>query len=161
MNFRRIVFGLVFLIPAIIPGLALCHVQPVLIKLTLEQSSDWSNAISLGVVAYQRFDNFVLAEFESERLGELDKVGLRYQIIDEEPWSEEYFLVFPIQRIAEADLQHYGKVLLKEEKWQLIKAPSEKVFGFAPLGHKVVPVRRKPIPLKYRPSLKLTGPAPK
>jgi hypothetical protein len=93
MNCRRIVFCVIFLLLATILTFEQAFAGPVLIKLTLEKQSDWSNAISLGVVACQRFENFVLAEFETERLAELDKVDLTYLIIDENPWSEEYFWV--------------------------------------------------------------------
>jgi hypothetical protein len=161
MNFRGIVFGLIFLISAIIPSLSLCHAKPVLIKLTLEQPTDWANAISLGVVAYQRFDGLLLAEFDGEKLEELDQAGLRYRIIDEDPWSEEYFLAFPVEKAAESNLELYGKILLKEPEWHLIKTSPEKAFQFGQLGYKVVPIRRKPIPLKYEPRFKLTGPAQK
>ena len=156
MHFKRMVFCLIFLIPAIIPGLALCDAQPVLIKLSLQQPSDWTNAISLEVVAYQRFENFVVAEFESEKLEELDKVGLRYQIIDREPWSEEYFLVSPVHGVIEANLESYGEILLEDPRWQLIKTAREKAVELMPLGYRVIPVHHEPIPLKYKPPLKVT-----
>ena len=155
MNYRRIVFSLVLLISAIILTCAGAHAEPVLIKLALEESSDWANAISLGVVAYQRFDNFVLAEFESERLGELDRVGLEYQIIDEDPWSKGYFWVSPIEGVAKVNLELYGKILLTYPKWQLIKASREKAFELMPMGYRITPIRHKPIPLKYKSPLKV------
>jgi len=158
MNYRRIVFSLVFVISVITLSFAQALAEPVLIKLTLEEASDWSKAASLGVVAYQRFDNFVLAEFESEKLEELDKLNLRYQIIDEEPWSEQYFLASPGKGIAEVNLELYGKVLLRDPKWQLIKTSRERAFELMPLGYRVIPVHHKPIPLKYKPVRKVPKP---
>jgi hypothetical protein len=155
MPVRRIVLGVIFLIPAIIHTSAITHARPVLVKLALEKPIDWSNAISLGVVAYQRFDDFVLAEFDGERLEELDKVGLRYQIIDRQPWSEEYFLVSVLEGVPQVNLKLYGKVLLDDPKWQLIKTSREKAFELMPLGYKVIPIHHKPIPLKYKPTLKV------
>ncbi len=156
MNHRRIVFCVVFLVSTMILTFGQAFAQPVLIKLTLEKQSDWSNARSLGVVAYQRFDNFVIAELESGRLRELDKIDLEYQIMDENPWSEEYFWVSIVKGIAEINLQPYGEVLLQDPTGQLIKTTREKAFELAPLGYKVNPVRRRAIPLQYKPRPKLT-----
>jgi len=85
MHYRRIVFVLILSIATAILSSGQADAEPVLIKLTLEKPSDWSNAISLGVVAFQRYDNFVLAEFERTKLRELERVGLEYQIIEEDP----------------------------------------------------------------------------
>jgi hypothetical protein len=161
MNFKRIVFGLIFSIATVVLIFAQTFAEPVLIKLTLEKPSDWSNATSLGVVAYQRFDNFVVAEFESERLGELDKLDLRYEIIDEEPWSEEYFLVSVLEGVPEVNLELYGKVLLEGPKWQLIKTSRERAFELMPMGYKVAPIHHRPIPLEYKPAFEVTKEAPK
>ncbi len=159
MNHRGIVFCIVFLLS--ISAFGRGFAEPVLIKLTLEELSDWSNARSLGVVAYQRFDNFVVAELEDEKLRELDKIDLEYQIIDENPWSKEYFWVSVMKGIAEINLQPYGQVLLQHPTGQLIKTTREKAFELAPLGYKVNPIRRRTIPLQYKPALKLTKGAAK
>jgi hypothetical protein len=134
------------------------HAKPVLMKLTLDEPADWQNANSLGVIAYHRFDNSVLAEFERARLEELTGVGLEYQIIDEEPWSEEYFLVFPVHGVAEVDLESYGRILLKHAKWQLIKTSRERAFELLERGYQVIPIRHRPIPLEYRPPVEMTRP---
>jgi hypothetical protein len=159
MNCRRIVYALSMVIATIIFGLAQASAEPVLIKLILEKSDDWTNATSLGVVAYHRWDSFVLAEFERSKLGELDKVGFKYQIVDENPWSEEYFLVFPVEGMVKVNLEVYGKILLEDTKCQLIKTSGEKAFELERFGYRVAPIRHKPIPLKYTPPLKLVQPA--
>jgi hypothetical protein len=156
MNHRKIVFAVIFLVATIILTFALVHAEPVLIKLTLEKSSDYENALSLGVVAYQRFDNFVLAEFESERLGELDKFDLRYQVVDEKPWSGEYFLVSPAEEVARVNLELYGKILLEDLKWQLIKTSREKAFELVSMGYEVTYIRHKAKPLRYKSPIKVT-----
>lgn len=156
MNQRRIFLSFVFFIAAIISIFPQVHAEPVLIKLILEKPSDCENAISLGVVVYQRFDNFVLAEFEGIKLAKLEEVGLKYQIIDEHPWSEEYFLVSSVEGIPKVNLEFYGKILLEDPKWQLLKTSKEKAIELRKLQYNVIPIPRKPIPLKYKPPLKVT-----
>jgi hypothetical protein len=133
--------------------------EPVLIKLTLEEPADWQNAKSLGVTAYQRFDGFVFAEFERARLEELIGAGLEYQIIDEEPWSEDYFLVSPVEWAPKINLEVYGRVLLKDPGWQLVKTSRERGFELRSKGYRIIWVHRRPIPLEHKPPLKVAGPA--
>ena len=159
MNPTRMILCLILLIVAVIGLSGQAYAEPVLIKLNLEKPGDWSNAMSLGVVAFHRSEDFVLAEFETARLDELEAVGLKYEIIDEEPWSAEYFLTFPTELAAEVDLESYGKTLLTDPKWQLIKASREEASELMKKGYRVIPIRRKAIPLKYKPPLKAPKPA--
>jgi len=161
MKCKKIVFESFFLIAITILASAQAFCQPLLIKLTLEKPVDYQNAISLGAVAYQRFEGFFLVELEGGKLEELDQLGLKYQIIDENPWSEEYFLVSLVSRgMLEVNLDLYGKVLLKEERWALLKTSKEKAFELMKIrAYKVVPIFHKPIPLKYKPTFKLAKPA--
>jgi hypothetical protein len=156
MNHGRNVFAGIVLIAVILLTFAQVHAEPILIKLILEKSSNYENAISLGVVVYQRFDNFVLAEFESERLKELDKFDLRYQLVDEKPWSEEYFLVSPAEGVAKVNLELYGKILLEVPRWQLIKTSREKAIELVSEGYEVTYIRHKAKPLRYKPPIKVT-----
>jgi hypothetical protein len=156
MNHRIIAFTVVSLVAIVILTFAQVHAEPVLIKLTLEKFSDYENAISLGVVAYQKFDDFVLAEFESERLKELDQFDLRYQVVDEKPWSEEYFLVSPVEGVAKVNLELYGKILLEDPEWQLIKTSQEKAFELVSMGYEVTHIRHKAKPLRYKSPIKVT-----
>lgn len=156
MNYRRIVFAGIVLIAIILLTFALVQAEPILIKLTLEKSSDYENAKSLGVVAYQRLENFVLAELQRERLKELYKFGLRYQVVDEKPWSEEYFLVSPAEGVAKVNLELYGKILLEDPKWQLIKTSREKAFELVSVGYEVTYISHKAKPLRYKSPIKIT-----
>jgi len=161
MRFSRTVLSLTFLILAVIFPFARAFPEPVLLKLFLKEPDDWSDARATGVVAYQRFEDFVLAEYERTKLGELDRVGLKYQIIDRDPWSAEYFLVSRIKGAIKADLKSYGEILLKDTKWQLIKTSRGKAFELSKEGYVIVAIHRNPIPLKYKhkPPLKVTQPA--
>ena len=135
--------------------------QPVLIKLDLKESRDWSAARSLGVAAYHRFEGFVLAEFEKTRLGELDQAGLKYQIVDEDPWSQEYFLVTAPRVLARPAPILYGRVLFEDQTGQLVKGSKEEAFDLLKAGFTVLPVFQQAIPLEYRPALTRPAAAPR
>ena len=97
MNHSRMVFSMLFSIALVFSVSVTGSAEPVLIKLNLREPADWANAQSLGVTAFHRFDGFVLAELERTKLAELNGVGLKYQIVDEDPWSQEYLLISTVR----------------------------------------------------------------
>lgn len=129
--------------------------QPVLIKLHLKESIDWQNAQSLGVTAFHRFEGFVLAEVEKSKLGELTAAGLTYQVVDEHPWSQDYFLVSSARTLSKVSPGAYGDVLLKGESWQLIKGSGERAARLREVGFDVTPVHHRAIPLEYKAPVKI------
>jgi len=160
MNYQKI-FLILFLFFAVIILLTPpAQTKPILIQLDLEKESDYEMAISLGAVAYHRFDGSFLVEIESEKLKKLDEFGLKYQIVDENPWTKDYFLVFSSDEfLLKVNLELYGVILLKNEKWQLVKISLENAQELVKNRFNVAPILHKPIPLKYKPSLKLNEPA--
>jgi len=161
MSYQRTVSFLIVLIATIVLSFAQALAEPILIKLTLETPRDYTSASSLGIVAYHRFDDLILAEFEQTKLKELDRAGLRYQIIDENPWSAEYFLVFPVEGMSQVNLELYGKILLEDPNWKLIKTSPEKAIELKEMRYSVIPIHRTPIPLKYKPAVAAITPASK
>jgi len=159
MRYLRITGSVLFLAVVMFLSLSFASAEPVLIKLSLEKPVDWTNAASLGVTAYYRWDDFVLAEFEWSKLGELDRVGLEYQIVDENPWSEGYFLVSSREGVAKVNLRLYGRVLLEDPQWQLIKTSKERASELRSMRYDVVPIHHTPIPLKYKPPSMVSQPS--
>jgi len=154
MKYRLLVFSLILGVIIVIYGSAQGLAQPVLIKLNLKTANDYTEAVALGVDVYHRFDNFVIAEFERTKLRELDQSGLKYQVIDEEPWTERYFLVMPYKGLREADFETYGKIILKDPEWLMIKASPEKAIELRARRYDVFPIHQNPIPLQYKSSSK-------
>jgi fibronectin type 3 domain-containing protein len=154
MSIRRIALGAILSIAVAVFASAPVRAEPVLVKLALQKPGDWTDASSIGVVAYHRFDNSVLAELERTKLEELDRLGLEYRIVDEEPWSQDYFLVSPVLPLLKVNLQLYGKVILEGPEWQLIKTSREKAFELKAAGYNIAPVSRSPIPLRHKPPVR-------
>ncbi len=135
--------------------------NPVLIKLNLKESKDFLAARSLGVIAYHRFEGYVLAEFEKNRLSELDQAGLKYRIVDESPWSEDYFLISAPKTLAKPAPVSYGRVLFEDQARQFVKGSKEEAAGLARVGYMVVPIGRRAIPLEYKPTMTWPPAAPR
>lgn len=143
----------VFVILAFNVSLALS--SPVLIKLKLEARSDYERAQSLGVTAYQRFDNIFLAEIDSEKLKELRAYELEYEMVDGDPWSEEYFIVSTPPGVRKDLAPVYGKRVMEEPGLNVLKAGWDQALELQKMGSRVTHIPKRPIPLKYSPPVVL------
>lgn len=132
--------------------------SPVLIKLHLKDLSDYQKAKALNVLAYHRFDNLFIAEFEKSELLALDDASLTYQIIDEKPWIESYYVVSESKRCEGVDLSRYGEILVQEGNFYFLKISDQGARGLAEKGYHIAKVFRHAIPLKYK---KVTEALPK
>ncbi|MFH1336012.1 MAG: M28 family peptidase, partial [Candidatus Zixiibacteriota bacterium] len=147
----RKIFCVLILVTAIWAlNFAQASADSVLIKLNLKTAEDYTQAKSAGVMVYHRFEDFVLAEFEKSKLVELDRAGLNYEIVDENPWTAGYFLVTSREEPAKVKLESYGQILLKDTNWQLLRTTPEKAAELRALRYSVIPIRHQPLPLEYR-----------
>jgi len=131
----------------------------VLIKLKLEGEADYQRAGQLNVSIYHRFPekfdqaDLVIAEYERTHLGDLEDAGLIYEVIDEKPWSESYYLVSESKRFERVNLSEYGKVLVSTERFYFVKISDENARKLAEKGYHIAKIFRHPLPLKYKPPL--------
>jgi len=131
---------------------------PVLVKFLLENESQTLLLQSLDLVPYLRFDNLFFAEIDKENLKSLDKMGISYQVLDENPWSQGYFLVSSpkgVKPLAKINLADYGEVLAEGDEWKLLKTTNKRATDLIKKDYQVTEVRHQPIPLKYSPALQL------
>jgi hypothetical protein len=98
MSFKRSVLFSALLLAMFLWGTGQVLASPVLIQLSLKDQSDYEKAKALNVLAFHRFDNLFIAEFERSNLKALEDKGLTYQIIDEEPWTQSYYVISESER---------------------------------------------------------------
>jgi hypothetical protein len=60
--------------------------------------------------------------------------------------------------MVEIDLESYGKTLLTDPNWKLIKTSKEEASDLMAKRYRVIPIRSKTIPLKYKPPVEVTRP---
>ncbi|MGB8656497.1 MAG: M20/M25/M40 family metallo-hydrolase [Candidatus Zixiibacteriota bacterium] len=131
--------------------------SPVLVKLRLTGEADYQKADQLNLVVYHKFPeglpggNLVIAEFERSNLSALGSAGLTFEIIDEEPWTESYYLISEDEGTEGVGLSEYGQVLASAERFHFMKIADEKARALAEKGYLIVKVFRHPLPLKYPP----------
>ena len=157
MRFSRIMLLLLTVAVAIIWGFASAQDSPVLIKLKLTGEVEYHKASQLNLSVYHKFpgqfegSDLVIAEFEKSNLSALENAGLTYEVIDEEPWTESYYLISESPRTDKANLSEYGEVLVRAEKAYLMKISDENARSVAGKGYYIVKIFRHPLPLKYKP----------
>jgi len=151
MSFKRSVLLMAFLLAMFSWGASHVFASPVLIKLQLVDQADYQKAKALNVLAYHRLDNLFIAEFERSNLKALEDAGLSYQIIDEEPWTESYYVISESKRTEKVDLSRFGKILVQTGNFYFLKISDEGARSLAEKGYYIVKVFRHAIPLKYKP----------
>jgi hypothetical protein len=131
---------------------------PVLIKLHLTDEVDFQRANQLDVTVYHKLpgegagSQLVIAEFEKSNLSALGNAGLIYQVIDEEPWTQGYYLISESKKTETVNLSEYGEVLVSTGKTHFMKISDENARSVAAKGYHIVKVFRHPLPLKYKPA---------
>ena len=129
---------------------------PVLIKLKLSSESDYQKANQLGVSVYHKFpvevngNSLVIAEYEKSILKGLDNAGLVYEIVDQEPWSESYYLISESQRTEQLNLSDHGKILVSADKFHFMKISDENARKLAERGYHITKVFRHSLPFEYK-----------
>lgn len=156
MRAARIMLLLLFATTMVSCGFSTASGAPVLIKLELESEADYQTADRLDVSVYHRLPEkvsgaeVVIAEFESSDLGLLKSAGLAFQVIDQQPWTESYYLVSESKSVERVDLSEYGQVLLSVGKAHFMKVSDENARSLAGKGYHIVKVFRHRLPVKYK-----------
>ena len=159
---RIALFLLILFLMSWVPSLA--HASPVLIKLELTGEAELEAANRLDVAVYHKLPltpaggELIIAEFEKSNLGALEREALAYEIIDEQPWSEGYYLISQSKRTEKVSLTQYGRVLVSYGQAHFMKISDENAWSLAGQGHHIVKVFRHRLPLKYK-SQKISLPA--
>ena len=157
MRASRVILLCLIIVSVMAWGVKSACGSPVLIKLKLAGESDYQMANQLDIPVYHKFPvkvaggDLVIAEFEKSNLNALDNAGLVYEIMDEEPWSEGYYLISASERTEAVNLTEYGKVLVGSEKFYFMKISDENARALAGKGYFMAKVFRHPLPLKYKP----------
>ena len=125
--------------------------QPVLVKIDLKWAKDYQIAKESGLKAYVKLDNSYLAEIEKDKIPELESHGLLLQILDENIWTQDYFLVSKSLSRAKANLSSYGQILLEDDRVALLKTDVVKARELLKAGYRVNRVLKQQIPLEYVP----------
>ncbi len=125
--------------------------QPVLVKIDLKSAKDYQLAKESGLKAYVKLDNSYIAEIEKAKIPELESNGLVLQILDENIWTQDYFLVSKSISRAKANLSSYGQILLEDDKIAFLKTDRVKALELLKAGYRLNRVSQQPIPLEYTP----------
>ncbi|MGB2697916.1 MAG: M20/M25/M40 family metallo-hydrolase [Candidatus Zixiibacteriota bacterium] len=150
MNFKKSSLLLVAAWLIFLLGASNALASPVLIKLLLKDRSDYQKARAFNLHVYHRFDNLFIAELEQSQLKVLIDAGLSYEIIDQKPWTECYYVISESPGAEPVDLSEYGRVLLQIDDFQFLKISDQKARGLAEKGYYIAKVFRRAIPLKYK-----------
>src|SRR3989304_2595445 len=146
MPFRKRLFTLlpVLLINSVVWS------APVLVKIDFTSQEQVDFAKSLGVKAYQKFDNTYVAEMDDSKLPRLKEKEISWQVVDRQPWSEKYYVASvkrgKLPELAAAEL---GKVILQNAEWRLLKLSASDARNLRNKNVSLMEITKREIPIKY------------
>jgi len=132
--------------------------QSVIVRVDLENRLDFDRFSELGITPFIRMANVFFVEVEIDRLAEVRRTGVPFEIVDREPFSGHYYLgtvetivsrkipVGEMERLTEA-----GGLAIYKTATPIDRAAYRR-YGFDP-----VEVTRREIPLVYQPMLTAAG----
>ncbi|MDH4223795.1 MAG: M28 family peptidase, partial [candidate division Zixibacteria bacterium] len=124
----------------------------VLIKIELKTYEDYQIAADLGLKAYIKLDNAYIAEIDKDKIERLELNNLLFQIIDETPWTQDYFLVSKAKFRTKVNLSDHGEVLFEKDDLTILKTGNAKILELLSSGYQLNRISQdRTIPLKYNP----------
>lgn len=92
-----------------------------------------------------RTDDYFLATLPQEQLSLLSRKGIRYQILDENPWTEPYYLVKkPAHRAVSGPLK--GQEIFSGAEETLVKITDNTAFDLATKGWQLIRIFNRALP---------------
>ncbi|MFQ6092301.1 MAG: hypothetical protein ACE5OR_06405, partial [bacterium] len=117
----------------------------VMVKVT--DSEDINVLRELPLSVNYRGDGYLVGGVDRGDLERFDGAGIEYEVIDEETWSEPYYLITRPQRRELGLIPDLGRVVLKTEKEALVKTTIEDALELARAGFRLTRLFPRPLPL--------------
>jgi len=118
-----------------------------LICVFLKESGDWSKLNQLNLRIYAKQGDCVIAGIEKQRFFLLDTESLAYKIIDEEPWTNPYYLITIHSPEDLREVAKWGKILFSRKEYVLVKTTEDEAMEISKLGFELARIFPKPLPL--------------
>ncbi len=124
--------------------------KPLLIRIETKDPEDLAQLSELPVSVYLRTDEQVVATIESDKLTLLREAGFVFKVIDEQPWSQPYFVITRPQNLPLGTISPTGEVLFQTDFEAIVKAPADALESLRESGFQMAKIPDQPIPLKVR-----------
>ncbi|UCC12675.1 MAG: M20/M25/M40 family metallo-hydrolase, partial [candidate division WOR-3 bacterium] len=136
----------VFAFIALISVIHYAHAEPLLVVVELPHRDDIQQWIDMGHPTYEFLNNHAVAEVENELIPDIRSRGFRVAVIDQFPWTEEYFIASDIDRITESVP---GRRVWDHENISILKIARDDVPELYRLDHLFQPMRKRVLPARF------------
>ncbi|MGB7055858.1 MAG: M20/M25/M40 family metallo-hydrolase [bacterium] len=126
--------------------LNLLHAQSLLVTVELRDNAAVEKWLTMGYSTYEFIDNTAITEIDGLDLATLAADGFAVQVIDDSPWSADYYLS-EIPPEMEADIP--GDIIWRKNLISLIKVSEEKKVALYKLPFRYQPLKKKPLPIRF------------
>lgn len=121
-----------------------------LLKIDLPNRDAIYDLVDLKVSVLQELSDYVIAEVEKGYLDHLEREGFDYEILDENPKKNLYYLVLVLSKGDLQTLERYGKVLSFDGRTAILKITVKDVEGLFSHRFMIKKLRKSPIRLRKK-----------
>jgi len=119
--------------------------QEVLIRMDAVEK-DRPRLEHLPLALHYRSEDYLLATMDRRRLAELGASGLSFEVLDETPWSEPYYVVSWREGAAAKESRRVGRLLMEHAGEAVLKISDDQAVRVAETGPLLYRVPRVAIP---------------
>ncbi len=142
MTLRHIALFLIGLI--LFSNIFAQHQVEYLVAVNLNENNALNKLKELYLPIYQQLENVVICGVSKTNVTELQKLKLKFKIIDESPWSEKYYLISTKKNNKIKITFEWGQVLYKNDESILIKTSTPPFSNFNSLEYHMIEIFNTP-----------------
>jgi len=120
--------------------------KPLLVVVELPHKDDIRQWVDLGYPTYEFLNRHAVAEIDDELIPGLRSRGFRVTVIDESPWTEDYFVTTGIDDIKETVP---GICVWRREDISVLKVERNDIPRLYDLNHLFQPMRKRILPMRF------------
>ena len=123
------------------------EIRPYLVKVFRTDPAMMPLIRELGIPVNLKLEQWYITEAGETDIQEFDAAGIECEILDEEAWSQPYYLINRPKGEKLGDIPALGKVVFHDEHEALVKIDDEEALELGRYGFLLTRVFQKPLPL--------------
>lgn len=119
----------------------------VLIQIPIDHIQDLPNLENIPMNVNLRMDDYLIATISTDDLSLLKTTEYSYKILDENPWTQSYYLISKLPKRPFDKMPAVGEVVYQREDEAIVKVDEQNLKEFRAAGFHISPLSEQPLPL--------------
>ncbi len=138
--------SIICVVALLVSVFSLLEARPVMVAVGLNDKKDIEQWVQFDFPTYEFIHGTAIAEIDDTQLIQLNEHGFTYEIIDDQPWSNRYYMCNVPPRYSALVP---GRVIWDKNQTSIIKVPVEDIARLYSLKLRFQPLRRVVLPRRF------------